>query len=126
MAADQLHIGCRGKRILAQELSGLIDIRLDLKGGRVIASHDKVWDGRAKLKGQRVRRGPQPATSYDNEDNRETKYFKVIKGLSSKKIARPATQLKCLYISTYSLGNKQELEATVLLENRDVVPDTEN
>jgi len=65
MAADQLHIGCRGKRILAQELSGLIDIRLDLKGGRVIASHDKVWDGRAKLKGQRVRRGPQPATSYD-------------------------------------------------------------
>lgn len=89
-------------------------------------AHDNVQDSIAKLEGHSASRGPQPATSYDNEDNRETKYFKVIKGLSSKKIARPATQLKCLYISTYSLGNKQELEATVLLENRDVVPDTEN
>lgn len=71
--------------------------------------------------------------SWDNEPrttkaigggNRETqgKYFKGIKELSSRKMTRSAAQLKCLYTNTRSLGNKQEeLEATVLLENHDIV-----
>lgn len=36
-------------------------------------------------------------------------------------MTRPAAQLKCLYTNTRSLGNKQELEATMLLENYDIV-----
>jgi len=37
-------------------------------------------------------------------------------------MTRSAAQLKCLYTNTRSLGNKQEeLEATVLLENHDIV-----
>lgn len=41
-----------------------------------------------------------------------------MKGLSSKKVTRWASQLKCLYTNTHNLGNKQEvLDATALLEN---------
>ena len=37
-------------------------------------------------------------------------------------MTRPAAQLKCLYSNVCSLENKQEeLEATVLPENRDIV-----
>lgn len=51
---------------------------------------------------------------------------KGIKELSSKKVTRPAAQLKCLYTNACSLRNKQEeLEATVLLENHDAVAVTE-
>ena len=41
-------------------------------------------------------------------------------------MTRPAAQLKCLYTNACGLGNKQEeLEATVLLENYDIVVITE-
>lgn len=54
------------------------------------------------------------------EVNRETQgeHFKGIKELPSKKGTRPPAQLKCQYINTLSLGNKQQqMEATVLLGN---------
>ena len=38
-----------------------------------------------------------------------------MKELSSKKVTRWASQLKCLYTNTHSLGKKQDLEASVLL-----------
>jgi len=65
-----------------------------------------------------------PASSYNGEGSGETKvkYFKGIKKLSSKKVTGPAAEIKCFYISTYSLGNKQrELEATVFLGDHNVV-----
>ena len=41
-------------------------------------------------------------------------------------MARPAAQLKCLYANAHSLEYKQEeLEATVLLENHNIVAITE-
>ena len=60
--------------------------------------------------------------------NRETpvNYLKGAKGCSSKKVARPPAQLKCLYASARSTGNKQEeLEATELLERSGPVAITE-
>ena len=60
--------------------------------------------------------------------NRETpvNYLKGAKGCSSKKVARPPAQLKCLHANARSMGNKQEeLEATVLLESNDPVAITE-
>ncbi|KAM6226441.1 uncharacterized protein M6G45_016903 [Spheniscus humboldti] len=41
-------------------------------------------------------------------------------------MTRPTAQLKCLYTSACSMGNKQELEPTVLLESYDLVAITEN
>jgi len=56
-----------------------------------------------------------------NGENQE-KYLKGIRKLSFKEVARPAAQLKCLYTNACSLGNKwKELEATVLLENHNIV-----
>ena len=42
--------------------------------------------------------------------NRETpvKYLKRMKGCSSMKVTYPTAQLKYLYTSAYSVGNKQE------------------
>lgn len=58
-------------------------------------------------------------------ENQE-KYLKGIKKLSFKEVARPTAQLKCLYTNSHSLRNKQgALEATVLLENHNVVAVTE-
>jgi len=112
-------------------------------------SHDKVCDGIAILEGQGANRvleehavskgaGNTAAhmKSYVNkavtagaigERNSENqgKYLKGIKGLSCRKVTRPAAQLKCLYTNAQSLGNKQEeLEATVLQENHNTVAAT--
>ncbi|PKU43994.1 hypothetical protein llap_5713 [Limosa lapponica baueri] len=60
---------------------------------------------------------------------RETpvKYLKAIKEDSSKKVTRSTAQLKCLYTIAHSMDNKQvELEATMLLENYDLVAIIEN
>lgn len=66
--------------------------------------------------------------SYDNDPGTtkavgegsrkiQGEYFKEIKELSSKEVAKLAAQLNCLYINSNSLGNKQkQMEATVLLE----------
>ena len=60
---------------------------------------------------------------YNDEGNRKTegKHCRGIKELSSKKVTRPAAQLKCLYANIHRLGNKPELEATVLLENYNAI-----
>ena len=87
-----------------------------------------MWDGKTKLEGQDASWDTQPAVSYNDEGNSVTKgkYFKEIKKLSSRKLKRPTAQLMCLYTSTHNLRNKLEkLEATVLLENYDVVAVTE-
>jgi len=59
---------------------------------------------------------------------RETsvKYLKRTKGCSSKKATWPTAQMKCLYTSAQSMGNKQELEATMLLESYNLadIPET--
>ena len=101
-----------------------------------------------RLEGQGASEGPQPVAlrcagytgahlkSYGDEPgapevigaNRETlvKYLKGIKVCSSKKVTWPTAQLKCLYTSACSTGNKQEeLEATVLPESYDLVASTE-
>ncbi|KAM6317632.1 forkhead box protein J1 [Podargus strigoides] len=50
------------------------------------------------------------------------KHLGGIKGCLSKKVTWPPAQLKCLYSSPRSTGNKQEeLEATVLLESYNIV-----
>lgn len=64
------------------------------------------------------------ATEAIKVSNRETqgKYLKGIKKLSFKKSTRQDAQLKCLYTSVHSLGNKEkELEATMLLANHNIV-----
>ncbi|KAK4805648.1 hypothetical protein QYF61_022406 [Mycteria americana] len=73
--------------------------------------------------------------SYGNEPGapevigakRETpvKYLKGIEACSSEKVTQPTAQLKCLYTNARSMGNKQELEATLLLESFDLVAITE-
>jgi len=68
--------------------------------------------------------GDEAVTAGETEVNGENqgKCLKRIKELSFKEVIRAAAQLKCLYTNAYSLGNKQEeLEATVLLENHDIV-----
>jgi len=61
------------------------------------------------------------AVGEGNGEN-QGEYLKGIKELSFKEVTRPSAQLKCLYTSAYSLGNKQEeLEATLLLENHSIV-----
>lgn len=60
--------------------------------------------------------------------NRETpaKHSEGIKNHSSKKVTRLTAQLKCLYSSASSTGNKQEeLEDTMNLESYDLVAITE-
>ncbi|PKU41567.1 hypothetical protein llap_8142 [Limosa lapponica baueri] len=52
----------------------------------------------------------------------KAKAFKVEKRCSPKKVAQPTSQLKCLYTNACSMRNKQEeVEATVLLENYDIM-----
>ena len=57
--------------------------KLGLKGegSDTEPAHDKVWDSMAKLEEQGASRGSQPAASYDDEGNTETKgkHFKGIK-----------------------------------------------
>jgi len=53
------------------------------------------------------------------------KYLKGIKGCSSKKVTWPKAQMKCLHTNEHSMDNKQELEATMLLETYDSVAFTE-
>ena len=105
-------------------------------------SHDKVWDGIARVEGQGASRdleGPTTQSGAGNtaahtklyndeavtagatgEGNGEIqgKYLKGTKELSYKDVTRPES----LYTSAHSLGNKQEqLEPIVLLENQDIV-----
>jgi len=55
------------------------------------------------------------------------KYLKGIKGCSSKKVIQLTAQLKCFYASECSMDNKQgDLEASVLVENYDLVAVSEN
>ncbi|PKU40055.1 nipped-b-like protein [Limosa lapponica baueri] len=69
--------------------------------------------------------GEEPAAPEEVEVNSETP-VRHLKGCSLKKAAQPAAQLKCLYTSACSMGNKQEeLEAIVLLERYDIVAITE-
>ena len=87
-----------------------------------------MWNSIVKSEGKDSSRDPQPAASCDDERNRETKgkYLKEIKELSSKEVAKLAAQLNCLYINSNSLGNKQkQMEATVLLENHNILAVTE-
>lgn len=74
----------------------------------------------AHLKSYDNEPGTTEATGKGNRGS-QGKYFEGIKELSSKKATGSAVQLKCLYTNTHSLGNKQELEATVLLQNHNVV-----
>jgi len=55
--------------------------------------------------------------------NRETpvKDLRGIRGCCSKKMTQPTAQLKCLYTDAHSMGNKQKLEVTVLLESYDLI-----
>lgn len=49
-------------------------------------------------------------------------YLKGIKELYFKDLTRPAAQKKCVYTNAHNLGNKEEeLEATVLQEDHDIV-----
>lgn len=52
-------------------------------------------------------------------------YPKGIREDSSKKVMGPIAQLKCLYMNAHKMGNKQELETTVILENCDLIASTE-
>lgn len=98
--------------------------KLKGEGGDSRPAHSKAQDGIPKLEEQGTSKDPQPAASYDDESSGETKgkYFKGIKELSSKKVTRPPAQLKCLYMNSHNLGNKQEeLETTMLLKKHAVV-----
>ena len=58
------------------------------------------------------------------KSNRENqgKLLNGIEKLAFKEVTRPPAQLKCLYTNAHILGNKQEeLEATVLLANYNIV-----
>jgi len=97
-----------------------------------------LWERTARLEGQGASRGPEGPIAlrgagntvahtelYDDEaataGEIQGRYLKGIKELSFKEMTRPTPQLKCLYTSAYSLGNKQgELDATPLLENSDI------
>jgi len=88
-----------------------------LRGAGNTEAHTKSSDKEAVTAG---------ATGEGNGEI-QGKYLKGIKELSSKKLRRSAAQLNCLYTSACNLGNKQEeLEATVQLENRDIVTITKN
>jgi len=78
----------------------------------VLATHTKLYDDEAVTAG---------ATGEGDGEN-QGKSLKGIGELSFKEVTRPAAQLKCLYTNACSLGIKQEeLEATVLLENQNIV-----
>ena len=118
------------------------------EGDNIRLACEKLWDDTPRLEGRGASEGPQPVAlrcavytaahlkPYGDEPgapevkgaNRETlvKYLIRIKGCSSKKVAWPIAQLKCLYTNACSIGNKQEeSEATVLLESYDLVAITE-
>jgi len=74
---------------------------LKLEGADREPAYSSVRNGIAKLEEQDASGGPQPAASYDDEGNRETKskYPKGIKELSLGKLKGPAAQCR--------LGNEQ-------------------
>lgn len=53
------------------------------------------------------------------------KPVKVLKVCSSKMVTGLIVQLKCLYTNAHSFGNRQKLEASVHLENYDLITITE-
>jgi len=54
------------------------------------------------------------------------KHPKGNKGCSLKTVTWSTAQMKCLYTKAHSMGNKKEaLEATMLLENCDLIAITE-
>jgi len=71
--------------------------------------------------------GDEPGAPEVIGVNRETpvKYLKRTEVFSSKKLTQPTAQMKCLYTNAYSMGSKQELEATMLLKSYDLVAITE-
>jgi len=121
---------------------------LKREGDNISLTCEKPWDDTPRLERWGGSEGPQTVTlrlaehtgahlkSYREKPgapkviggNRETlvKYLKGIKVCSSQKVTRSTAQLKCFCTNAHSMGNKQEkLEATVLLENGDLVAVTE-
>ena len=83
-----------------------------MRGAGNAAAHTKSYDDEAVTAG---------AIGKGNGEN-QGKYLKRIKKLTFSEVTKTAAPLKCLYTNACSLGNKQEeLEATVLLENHDIV-----
>lgn len=82
----------------------------------MLVRHTKLYDDEAATAG---------ATGEGN-GKIQGQYLEGTEELSFKEMTRPAAQLKCLFTNACSLGNKQkELEATVLLENHNIVVVTE-
>jgi len=109
---------------------------------------DKIWGDTQWLEGWGASTSPQPVSQRCTGDtaaqskpcrdelgtlevvgvNKEAsvKHLKGNKGCSSMKVTRLKTQMKCPYMNTHSMGNKQEdLEATMLLESYDLIALTE-
>jgi len=64
--------------------------------------------------------------SYDDETGTAEATAESSRETQGKHFKGNTSKLKCLYTNAHSLGNKQEeLKATVLLENHDVVAVTE-
>ena len=83
-----------------------------LRGASSNAMHTELYDDETVIAG---------AIGKGNGEN-QGKYLKRIKELTFSEVTKTAAPLKCLYTNACSLGNKQEeLEATVLLENHDIV-----
>lgn len=116
MAADEVHLGKRGEKNsgpgAARAHWKSFKLGLKREGDDSKPAHDTGYHSQVK----RTR-------WYNDEGNRKTegKHCRGIKELSSKKVTRPGAQLKCLYANIHRLGNKPELEATVLLENHNAI-----
>ena len=83
-----------------------------MRGAGNTAAHTKSYDDETVTAG---------AIGKGNGEN-QGKYLKRIKELTFSEVTKTAAPLKCLYTNACSLGNKQEeLEATVLLGNHDIV-----
>ena len=69
----------------------------------------------------------EPGASEVVKANSQTavKHLEGIKVCSSEKVTWLTAQLKCLYTNSDSMGNKQEIEATMLLESYDLIAITE-
>ena len=110
------------------------------EGEHVRLDGDKLWDDTKWLEAQGASTGPQPFVKRHAEDtaaqskscrhqlgapavvgaNKEVsvKHPEGKKGRYPVKATQPTAQMKCLYVNTRSMGNKQEkLEVTVLLES---------
>ncbi|GAB0203195.1 hypothetical protein GRJ2_002785100 [Grus japonensis] len=118
------------------------------EGDNIRLASDMLWDDVPRLEGRGAGEGPQPTAQRcagcttacskpcgdepgapdATRTNRVTlgRYIKRIPATPANKSASSGAQLKCLYVNTRSMGNKQEeLETCVCLQDYDLIGITE-